>query len=119
MYNEQHQYRVRFQGDSRRMCVIEGEAPIDVERMRAFIARQKRVFDLAGYVEIRVIERNTVIDRRDVTRNILGSMQGTTQEQKMRTIRRVLEEHEDGRISALESYHAVRDLFSRNIEEAG
>ena len=47
MFADTFQYRVRFVNEDKNTCVIEADAPVDIDKVRAFIAKTRRVFKLA------------------------------------------------------------------------
>lgn len=111
MWNNEINYRVRFKEDTRDVCIIEADAPIDVEKMRNFIRKTRRVFHLTDDVEILVIEERHVIKRRNVTSEIIGVDANTNHFHLYDTALGIRDAHENGEIAPLESYRQMREAF--------
>ena len=67
-FDDYFSYRVRFEseGDDQ-VCVIEADGPINTQKMRAFIEKTRRVYNLDPETKIRVIELRKVIERHDLS----------------------------------------------------
>ena len=117
MFADTFQYRVRFVNEDKNTCVIEADAPVDIDKVRAFIAKTRRVFKLAEDADIQVIELRRVVERIDITDYIEISNIVDVVLERPNKILEILEKRKRGELTALESYRAARSLFDWDDEE--
>lgn len=120
MFAENFQCRVRFVSEDKNACVIEADAAVDINKVRAFIAKTRRVFNLTEDADIQVIELRQVVERRNITEcihflNILDAAIDRPHQ-----IREISEKFDRGEMTVLESCRAVRNLiYWEDEEQAG
>lgn len=134
MFFDHRQYRVRMQNDDKKLCIIEADAPVDTEHLRAFITKTRRVFELNDDTEIQVLEFRTIIEQHNITEEVLNdesaaqsartakataTLQRIADQQQQRAdlIRNILEQHANGELNPIDSYRAARELFDWDDEE--